>query len=80
VGQQTDTDAHVRVVADPLVSRGGCLVQSDFGFMDVSPDAQFDELARTLLGESEPAAAPVTVGATVAVTPSTRTVDGVTAS
>jgi hypothetical protein len=24
-------------------------VESDFGFMDVSPDAQFRELARTLL-------------------------------
>jgi flagellar assembly protein FliH len=41
----------VRVVADAVVSRGGCLVQSDFGFMDVSPDAQFRELARLLLAD-----------------------------
>jgi len=46
-------DGPVRVVADPVVTRGGCLVQSDFGFMDVSPDAQFRELARTLLGDDE---------------------------
>jgi len=51
----------VQVSADPVVSRGGCLVQSDFGFMDVSPDAQFRELARQLLadegspGDSTPA-------------------------
>lgn len=47
------TDAPVRVAADPLVTRGGCLVQSDFGFMDVSPDAQFRELVRTLLSDSD---------------------------
>jgi flagellar assembly protein FliH len=46
-------DALVRVVADPLVSRGGCLVQSDFGFMDVSSDAQFRELGRALLDDVE---------------------------
>jgi flagellar assembly protein FliH len=46
-------DGPVKVVADPVVTRGGCLVQSDFGFMDVSPDSQFRELARTLLSDSE---------------------------
>lgn len=45
---------HVQVVADPAVQRGGCLVDSDFGFMDVSPDAQFDELARRLLEDPAP--------------------------
>jgi flagellar biosynthesis/type III secretory pathway protein FliH len=45
--------AGVRVVADAVVSRGGCLVQSDFGFMDVSPDAQFRELARLLLADAD---------------------------
>ena len=45
--------SQVQVVGDPLVSRGGCLVQSDFGFMDVSPDAQFRELARALLDDIE---------------------------
>jgi flagellar assembly protein FliH len=53
-----DPDAHVRLVADPLVGRGSCLVQSDFGFMDVSPQAQFDELARALLDDAEPVPAP----------------------
>jgi len=45
--------AHVTVVADAAVSRGGCLVESPFGFVDASIDAQFQELARVLLdGES----------------------------
>jgi flagellar assembly protein FliH len=47
-------DGPIRIIADPVVTRGGCLVQSDFGFMDVSPDSQFRELARTLLADSEP--------------------------
>ncbi len=54
-------DAPVRVVADSVVTRGGCLVQSDFGFMDVSPDAQFRELARTLLSDTETPAVEVEV-------------------
>jgi flagellar assembly protein FliH len=41
--------AHVTVVADPAVSRGGCRVESPFGFVDASIDAQFQELARALL-------------------------------
>lgn len=44
----------VQIVADPIVTRGGCLVQSDFGFMDASPGAQFRELVRTLLPDAEP--------------------------
>jgi flagellar assembly protein FliH len=47
-----DSDS-VKVVADPSVSRGGCHVQSDFGFMDVSPESQFRELARALLSEGD---------------------------
>lgn len=46
-------ESPVRVVADVVVSRGGCLVQSDFGFMDVSPESQFRELARALLSDGE---------------------------
>ena|SRR6266550_2710905 len=46
-------DAAVQVVADPAVSRGGCHVQSDFGFMDVSPESQFRELARALLSDHD---------------------------
>jgi flagellar assembly protein FliH len=41
----------VRVLSDPAIARGGCLVESDFGLMDASPDAQFRELARALLSE-----------------------------
>jgi flagellar assembly protein FliH len=45
--------SHVTVVADPGVSRGGCLVESPFGFVDATIDAQFQELARALFdGES----------------------------
>lgn len=43
----------VRVVADPVVRRGGCLVQSEFGLIDVSADAQIQELATALLGSNE---------------------------
>ncbi len=43
--------SHVTVVPDTAVSRGGCLVQSDFGYVDASIDAQFQELARALLVE-----------------------------
>lgn len=46
-------DASVRVVADPAVSRGGCHVESDFGFMDASPESQFRELARALLSDAD---------------------------
>ena len=41
------------VVADPLVRRGGCLVQSDFGIVDVSVDAQIQEIATALLGNAD---------------------------
>jgi flagellar assembly protein FliH len=51
--------SHVSVVPDSAVSRGGCLVQSDFGYVDASVDAQFQELARALLveeGQEQPVA------------------------
>jgi flagellar assembly protein FliH len=44
----------LKVTADPVVPRGGCLVQSDFGFMEISPEAQFRELTRALLPGAEP--------------------------
>jgi flagellar assembly protein FliH len=44
---------HVQVVGDPAVERGGCVVHTDFGLMNVGLDGQFSELARTLLGESD---------------------------
>jgi flagellar assembly protein FliH len=43
--------AAVEVLSDSSVPRGGCHVQSDFGFMDVSPESQFRELARALLSD-----------------------------
>ena len=48
----------VKVTADAIVTRGGCLVHSDFGFMDASSDSQFRELARTLLSDADADAAP----------------------
>jgi flagellar assembly protein FliH len=46
----------VRVVADPIVNRGGCLVESDFGLIDLSVPAQVAEIANALLGPDEAAA------------------------
>jgi flagellar assembly protein FliH len=40
--------SRVKVVADPSVSRGGCLVESEFGFVDASVEAQFDQVAQAL--------------------------------
>ncbi len=40
--------SRVKVVADPGVSRGGCLVESEFGFVDASVDAQFDQVAQAM--------------------------------
>jgi flagellar assembly protein FliH len=42
----------VSVVPDPAVQRGGCLVESDFGLIDATVDAQFAELSRALLGDA----------------------------
>jgi flagellar assembly protein FliH len=44
-------DEQVQIVADSAVGPGGCLVESDFGTMEVGLDGQFGELARALLGE-----------------------------
>ena len=40
--------SRVKVVADPSVSRGGCMVESEFGFVDASVDAQFEQVAQAL--------------------------------
>ena len=40
---------HIASWAFPLVSRGGCLVQSDFGLMDLGIGAQMSEMSRALL-------------------------------
>lgn len=43
----------VQVVADPVIHRGGCVVESDFGLIDVSVDAQVEELTRALLADED---------------------------
>jgi flagellar biosynthesis/type III secretory pathway protein FliH len=48
----------VNVVADPSVGRGGCMVESPFGFVDASVEAQFRVLEHALLAE-DGAPAPV---------------------
>ena len=44
----------VEILADPSVARGGCVVESEFGFINASVDAQVDEIARAVLGETVP--------------------------
>jgi flagellar assembly protein FliH len=41
----------VEIVADPAVRRGGCVVRSDVGSIDVGVAAQLDELTRALVGD-----------------------------
>jgi flagellar assembly protein FliH len=41
----------VEVVADASVRRGGCVVRSDVGAIDIGVSAQLDELTRALLGD-----------------------------
>lgn len=42
----------VEILPDPSVARGGCLVESEFGFINASVDAQVDEIARAVLGDA----------------------------
>ncbi len=41
----------VRVLADPAVGRGGCQVESEFGYIDAGVEAQFDQVMRALVGD-----------------------------
>jgi flagellar assembly protein FliH len=50
-GRSEWSGSHVTVVADASVRRGGCRIESDFGSVDASIDAQFREVARALLAE-----------------------------
>ncbi len=43
----------VAIVADPSVRRGGCVVQSEFGSVDIGVETQIDELAQALLRRRE---------------------------
>ena len=44
----------VEILPDPSVARGGCVVESEFGSINASVDAQIDEIARAVLGEAAP--------------------------
>lgn len=44
----------VEIRPDPAVARGGCLVESEFGFINASVEAQVDEIARAVLGDPVP--------------------------
>jgi flagellar assembly protein FliH len=46
----------VKVTPDPIVSRGGCLVESDFGLIDLTVGAQVGEITTALLGPDVPRA------------------------
>ena len=57
-GALSASAAGVQIVSDPAVHRGGCVVQSEFGSIDVGLATQIDELTHTLLGDgAEPGAA-----------------------
>ena len=53
-GSDLSNGRAVKVLPDPAVARGGCLVESDFGNIDASVDAQVDEVARAMLGAGAP--------------------------
>ena len=45
--------ANLRVIADPSIERGGCVVQSDHGIIDANIPTQFAQIQRTLLAYLE---------------------------
>ena len=49
------TSDQVAVTADPRVPRGGCKVESEYGDIDAGVDAQIQEIARALLGDTKSA-------------------------
>jgi len=51
--QAVDTGA-VQVLADPSVSRGGCIVQTEIGLIDIGIEAQIAELSQALLVDAVP--------------------------
>lgn len=46
----------VAIEADLTVARGGCIVRSEFGVIDLGLDAQIQEMSRALLGDDATAA------------------------
>jgi flagellar assembly protein FliH len=63
-GAADGSSGGVRVTADHMIPRGGCIVQSDFGLIDVGLEAQLTELSVLLLGD-EPAGIEQAVHASV---------------
>lgn len=57
-GPGATTPHGVQILSDPSVRRGGCVVRSDVGSVDVGTTAQLDEITRTLLGDDAPGGAP----------------------
>ena len=53
LGSASVRDGAVQVVSDPSIHRGGCVVESEFGLIDVSVDAQVEELTRALLSDDD---------------------------
>lgn len=53
-GPSPVTPHGVQILADPSVRRGGCVVRSDVGSVDVGVAAQLDEITRSLLGDDAP--------------------------
>jgi flagellar assembly protein FliH len=47
--RRLDRHGAVALVPDPAVAPGGCLVESGYGTMDMSVDAQIEEIAASLL-------------------------------
>ena len=43
----------IAFVADARVARGGCRIESEVGMLDAGVDAQIQEIARALLGETQ---------------------------
>lgn len=56
----TEARNTVDVVADPQVPRGGCLVRSASGVIDLAIDSQFREITRAIVGDAAPP--PATAG------------------
>ena len=50
-GPSAVTTHGVQIVADPSVRRGGCVVQSEFGSVDIGVATQIDELTHALFGD-----------------------------
>jgi flagellar assembly protein FliH len=45
--------ARVSVIADADLSRGSCLIESEFGYIEAGVETQFEEIAKALIDESE---------------------------